>query len=444
MRIGIIGSGIAGLSSAWLFGSAGHEVVVYEKDSRGPIGQSFSFDENRRSCLVDVPSRLLNPLQWPTLMSLYNLAGVALESVDTTQSFSCLESKSYLNLSLANIFNINPTSLLNRKSRTIVSQILRFQKQGIEDLEKGLGDHIRFEDYLADNGYRPDFIYGFLYPVLSSTVCTCSYTALADYPTRIILETLSKIASDNSHEKNRLMRAKHGMRDVVRKLLCHEPVMVTGAEVTRVKRYCDRVEVETRPVTRSKSKSLQKQASSSFDHVVVATQANHAASLLTDLLQVEQDMLDCFKYEKVRIAVHTDARLMPADRKSWSTFNMITTEPMVAGSNSMCSIWINQLDAAFDAEKDVFQTINPITEPDPEAMIFCRNLQRPVVNQNSLSGWKLFENVCTQKDRRIWFAGSYACPGVPLLETGVKSAAKVAQSIGIDSGLLDQRPLQTV
>ena len=99
----------------------------------------------------------------------------------------------------------------------------------------------------------------------------------------------------------------------------------------------------------------------------------------------------------------------------------------------MCSIWINRLDREFDASQNIFQTINPVIEPEVETMLHACRLQRPVVNQNSFRGWRLLDQLHAQADRKIWFAGSYASYGVPLLESAVVSVLKVASAMGVET-----------
>ena len=65
----------------------------------------------------------------------------------------------------------------------------------------------------------------------------------------------------------------------------------------------------------------------------------------------------------------------------------------------------------------VFQTWNPIVEPDPCLVIGEAEFERPVVNADALKGLRQLSHLHQQPDRRIWFCGSYASHGIPLLES---------------------------
>ena len=86
MRIAIVGSGIAGLASAWLL-SRGHEVVLFEAEDRlGGHTHTHDIDLHGRRYAVDTGFIVHNPAHYPLLTALFDELGVA--SQPTTMSFS--------------------------------------------------------------------------------------------------------------------------------------------------------------------------------------------------------------------------------------------------------------------------------------------------------------------------------------------------------------------
>ena len=73
----------------------------------------------------------------------------------------------------------------------------------------------------------------------------------------------------------------------------------------------------------------------------------------------------------------------------------------------------------------IFQTIKPLQEPSSDSIVCSVNLQRPVVTTASNALWQSLEQI-NQRDSRIKFCGSYAVAGIPLLESAVISAQRVA------------------
>lgn len=414
MRIAVIGSGIAGLVSSRRLSDLGHQVTMFERQAAiGMDAHSLEIANQSGNFTIaraDVPSRMFNANQWPSLFELYKQVGVESVEVRPSQSFSEFGGATYLTLSRANRPKLLAGRLLDGKARRIVREALRLQKQGVRDIDNGMSPSKTTLEYLYDGNYTDEFIYEFLYPTLSSTVCTCSYTSLNHYPASTILSLLHNLTRDST-----LLRTRYGTRDAVQRLL-----------VDAVKL---RLNIELRSAIQSDNEvqlTLADDSRESFDHLVIATQANTALSLVPHLGPSECAVLSAFQYESIPVVVHTDRNFMPARERDWSTFNMlVSTERRAA----MCTIWLNQFHSDWTVSKPVFQTINAFAEPNPAQTIGRCLLQRPVVNHDSIASWESIARMNQQADRRIWFCGSYAGRGTPLLESGVVSANSVVESI---------------
>lgn len=412
MRIGIVGSGIAGLCAAYWLNKKGVQVTLFEKlPLLGMDAHRTQISANENGSLewADVPSRMFNDLQWPNLLSLYKELGISVRPVRPTQSFSERHRPSFLKLSVAH----RPWQFLKlavtAKSRRILSEAKRLQTIGTEAIRsEGLG-HVSFEAFLSDHQFSSEFVNEFLLPTLSSTVLTCSYSALRAYPAVLVLSTLKNLADSPS-----LLRTQNGTQDVVARLTSELSDIRLSTRVTACERIGGDVRVESEGV------------SEQFDHVVFATQANHVPSLLVDMTEQESTALRSVRYETVSVVVHSDPQLMPPDRRSWSTFNMIHASDR---ESAMCSVWLNEFHDEWNLEQAYFQTINPVATPREETIVSRAKLQRPVVDSLSQQNWERIAELNAQPDRRVWFTGSYAHPGVPLLETGVQASRLVVENL---------------
>ena len=414
MRIAVIGSGIAGLVCAHKLCRQSHDVVLFERQaSIGVDAHSLDLNEKGAAETVraDVPSRMFNSAQWPELTELYRDVGVETVEVAASQSFSYWEGETYL--SLENV--IRPSRLFgkifNQKSREILHEISRLQNEGARDLTRsqGIGSATTLE-YLTSNGYGDSFIYEFLFPALSSTVFTCSFRGVGNYPAITTLQILQNLTREAP-----LLRARFGTQDVARRLLRSNIDLRLSADVQRIQPQLDQVQVQMADGTVE-----------TFEHLVLATQANTALQLIPSLTAEESSVLNAFCYETIPVYVHTDQRFMPKERKKWSTFNMLVANERDA---AMCSVWLNRFHSEWRQMDPVFQTINAFAAPESALVLAQYELQRPVVNQNSLPAWAALEKLHQQPERRVWFCGSYAGRGTPLLESGVISATAVVNAI---------------
>ena len=416
MRIGIIGSGIAGLAAGWFLGRNGHQVTLIERlDRIGMSAHAIEVNIDGKSVRGDVPSRMFNVAQWPNLSKLYEVIDVEVEPVDSTQSFSNTDGNPYLQLELPYRFS-NPTVLFKKNVRAILADMRRLKIEGEADLRNDLKSSISLRDYLLDKKFSKEFINQFLYPILSSTVCTCSYQSLDQYPAEMILAAVKKISVNQ-----RLLKTKHGTGDVVDRLTKDIATKRLGISV-------ERIAFNNADGVNQVSVHFSGGDVANFDHVIISTQANSATKFLGSEFADELSVLAKIQYEDVPVVVHRDETLMPLNKKKWSTFNMISNDEA-----AMCTVYMNRFHPNWKIESPIFQTINPIEEPKKDSIIGQSFLQRPVVTADTNAILDELDRMQQASDRRVWFCGSFAFKGIPLLETGVQSAAEITDRIQVAS-----------
>ena len=161
-----------------------------------------------------------------------------------------------------------------------------------------------------------------------------------------------------------------------------------------------------------------------YDKVVVATHANDALSILDDPLEKEKEILSKFNYKENIAVVHTDERIMPKNKKVWSSWNS-HVKPNNPEINSL-TYWLNLLQN-LKCKENIFLTLNPISEISENKIIKKVNFTHPYLNS---------ENTALQKDlrliqgkKRTWFCGSYF--GYGFHEDGLKSSIDLINNFKI-------------
>jgi len=158
VRIGIVGTGIAGLTAAWLLGRR-HEIAVFEAEER--IGGhtatvDVSIDGERHA--VDTGFIVFNDRTYPNFIRLMQELDVA--SAPTQMSFSVSSDSDEIEYAGTSFDTLlaQRGNVLRPAFWRMVRDILRFNRSAAADLEQGRMDPtMRLGEYLARNGYSREF-----------------------------------------------------------------------------------------------------------------------------------------------------------------------------------------------------------------------------------------------------------------------------------------------
>lgn len=439
MKIAVVGAGLGGLAAAWLLGRPGsaHQVTLYERQAQPGFTAANLAVPGRGTAAnpvqVDVPLRVFYPGYYPTLTRLYQALAVPSEPVSYASSFhgplhgagapgraaGALYFR-YRNLrwGASSVAVLAPPDLLlGAPAWHIVGGVLRFQRQALPAWRRGDLAGQSIGAWVAAQGYPRDFTDGFLLPAIA-TVCTCSLAQAADFPAEVVVDYLARGLARQS-----VRRAVHGADDVQRRLLTGIADLRCGARIAAVRRL---------PGDGGVQLQMEDGSTDTVDQLVLATQAHQALRLLADASAGEAAALGGFGHAPVEVVTHSDAALMPARRRDWSPVNL-WVDPQAGAVES--SIWVNAVQPALRGAPDVFQTVGPL-RPVAEAAVLGRvHFARPVVDAASQRALALLQQLQAQPGRRVWFCGSYAQAGIPLLESAVRSAFAVAAQLGVDVGI---------
>lgn len=413
MRIAVIGSGIAGLTSAWSLG-ARHEVHVLEAH-RAPGMHAHAVALGAEAPqVVDVPLRVFYPAYYPTLLRLYAGAGIGSECVDASGSYARLGAPRayfrYHNLRLPgrSVPWVPPRTLATGAGRRILLDYAHFTRAARRWRSAARFPTASLGEHLREAGYSTEFVDGLLLPSFAA-IATCSHEQARAYPLEIVARYFT-----GGFLFACVKRARGGATAVARALLSRAAQVRFGVAVGAV-----------RPVGAG-AEVVVDGAVERFDRVVVATQANQAARLVAAALPAEAERLGRFRYEPVRVVMHRDPSLMPPDRRDWAPVNLLTD---AAADRPMATIWVNAVVPGLATQAPAFQTVHPLREPAPDTVISEARFERPLVDGASADAWLRLEAATAEADRRVWFCGSYASPGVPLLESAAASALRAAAAI---------------
>ena len=164
MKVAVVGSGITGLASAWLLGRR-HRVTLFEQNERlGGHAHTVTVGHGDRSIAVDTGFIVYNDRNYPNLVALFRALDVPTEASD--MSFSVSVDGGAREWSGQNPLTLfaQPTNLLRPSFHRMLRDVLRFNREGAEDLIDGRVDGLTMGDYLDRGGYSDLFRRDYLLP----------------------------------------------------------------------------------------------------------------------------------------------------------------------------------------------------------------------------------------------------------------------------------------
>ncbi|MEL6363122.1 MAG: FAD-dependent oxidoreductase [Pseudomonadota bacterium] len=410
-KIAVVGSGVAGLSAAWLL-SRHHQVTVFEKDARlGGHANTVDVpvDGPDRTVPVDAGFIVFNKPNYPNLTALFEHLDVALE--DTCMSFaaSMYDGKiEYAGRTLSSVF-ANRASLVSPSHWAMLRDITRFHKAARAALNGEISDSVSLGDFVRQEGYSQSFCDNFLEPMASAIWSTPSMRIL-DFPAGAFFRFFDNHGLLQVLNMPMWNTVTGGSREYVKRLA--EPLLDrarAGTGIATVRRVEAGVEVVT-----------QTGEAAIFDEVVLATHADQALSLLADPTLQEQSVLGAFSYQPNEAYVHFDADQMPKRRRAWSSWNYLggDGEPAV-------TYWMNQLQN-LTCKEDVFVTLNPVREIPAAKTVARFSYTHPVFD--IAAGKAQRELWSLQGVGGVWYCGAHFGQGFH--EDGIQAGLAVAEAIG--------------
>lgn len=415
LEIAVIGSGISGLSCAWLL-SQSHSVTVYEKAGRiGGHSHTVDVDLGGKRFAVDTGFIVYNETTYPNLTALFDTLEVPTAPTGMSFAVSLDEGAyEYSGSGLAGLL-AQPANLISPRFWSMVRDLLRFYREAPRDLTE-MGE-ISLGDYLDKHHYGRAFRDDHLYP-MAAAIWSTPAPDVGHHPAASFVRFCVNHGLLQLKDRPIWRTVKGGSREyVVRLTSTFRDRILTGRTIASIRRIGGAVEIVE---ANGGAAGVRR-----FDHVVLACHADTALQLLADPAVEERRILGMFRYSQNEAVLHTDTGLMPRRRAAWASWNYLAGNS--AGNKRRLSVtyWMNSLQPLGDAPP-LFVTLNPLRDPRPGLILSRDCYAHPVfdaaANRAQRELWSL------QGRQNTWYCGAYF--GAGFHEDGLQAGLAVAEDLG--------------
>jgi predicted NAD/FAD-binding protein len=415
LKLAIIGTGISGLTAAHLLQEK-HELTVFEAGDRiGGHTATMDVEYRGREYAIDTGFIVYNDWTYPNFIKLMNALGVTSQPTEMSFSVKCeLSGLEYGGNNLNTLF-AQRRNLLSPSYLKMISDIVRFNKEAIEDLEKNrISDDVSLGEYISSKGFGEKFASKYLIP-MGSAIWSASTDAILDFPLLFFVRFFKNhgLLSVNNRPQWRVIQGGSGQYLQPLTESFREHIRINTA-VKSVERFDDRVEL----VIGGGHKEV-------FDQVIFACHSDQALALLNNASMAEQEVLGAIPYQDNDVVLHTDDSLLPEKKLAWSSWNYwLRSERQ---EQAILTYDMNILQG-IDAPATFCVTLNASDAIAPDKILGRYSYSHPVFSMASVAASERWGEI--NAVNRSWFCGAYWGNGFH--EDGVNSGIRVATALGAD------------
>ncbi|MFF5305957.1 NAD(P)/FAD-dependent oxidoreductase [Streptomyces sp. NPDC013161] len=415
-RTAVIGSGVAGLTAAYILGRAGH-VTLYEADDR--LGghahtHELTSAHDGRVHRVDSGFIVHNRRTYPRLLRLFDELGVPTQESEMSMSVRCegcgLEYAGARGP--AGLF-AQPRNLLRPRYLRLLAEVPLFHRAARRLLARGGEEALTLGEFLDREGYSAYFRAHFVTPMVSA-VWSCDAETAQRYPAAYLFRFLEHHGMLSVSGSPVWRTVTGGSGTYVDRIAKHIGEIRTSTPVRSVRRHADRADITTEDGT-----------TESYDAVVIAVHPDQALRLLAEPTALERELLGAFPYSRNTTLLHTDTRMLPRAPGARASWNHLMPSCAADSGQVQVSYDMNRLQR-LDATETFVVTLGGEDRVDPGRVLARMVYEHPVYTPESVAAQQrlpeLAGDVCV-------FAGAYH--GWGFHEDGCRSGVEAAAALGV-------------
>ncbi|MEY4268138.1 MAG: hypothetical protein RIS90_2673 [Pseudomonadota bacterium] len=419
MKLAIVGSGISGLAVAYrlrgqaditlfeagdYFGGHTHTVDLTLVQAGSPVTHG-----------IDTGFLVFNERTYPELIRL--LAELNVTTARSDMSFSAQvmgptgqPALAWSGSSLNTVF-AQRRNLLRPRFLGMLADVLRFNRLA-SALAQGNRDAELMQplaDFLRQQGFSSAFRDWYLLPMLGC-IWSCPTDQMLQFPLATLIRFCHNHGLIQVSNRPQWWTVAGGARQYVDKI-------TAGIADKRLRCPVQLIQRDAQGVLITSGGQTER-----FDKLVLASHSDQSLALLAEPSDAERAVLGAIRYQPNRAVLHTDAAVLPRQRRAWAAWNYESAhQPDGAGQRVCLHYWINQLQP-LPFTQPVLVSLNPLRPIDPRQVHASFDYAHPVFDLAAIRAQS--EVAALQGQRHTYFCGAWT--GYGFHEDGLKSGLRVA------------------
>lgn len=414
-QIAIIGSGISGLTAAYLL-SKKHQVKVFEKsDSVGGHTATVDIEKAGEQLAIDTGFIVFNDKTYPNFLALLDEIGISKQA--TEMSFAvhnCQTGLEYNGHNLNTLF-AQRSNLFKPKFWLLIKEILRFNKlckTVFEQQDYRDGDTLGA--FLTEHKFSAFFAEHYILP-MGAAIWSSSLAQMEDFEFRFFVQFFHNHGLLNIADRPQWYVIPNGSRSYLTPL-CRpfQDNISLNADISGINRIQDAHDNNKVQI------NFHHADSETFDDVIIACHSDQALALLNDASGDEQAILSAMPYSENSVILHTDESLLPKSKTAWASWNYQLSSDRHKAASVTYNMNILQ---GIQSQHTFCVTLNQKQAIEPKSILREFTYHHPIFSSSSIKAQQQRHLICGHNHTH--FAGAYWHNGFH--EDGVRSAVEVAQ-----------------
>jgi predicted NAD/FAD-binding protein len=403
MKVAVIGSGVAGIVSAYNLGKKNHDVTLLEKNDYlgGHTNTVVISDGPDKGLPVDTGFIVYNEKNYPHFVNFLNELEV--EGSYSDMSFAYWNRMNDFKYAYTNLNGLfaNRKNIIDTDFWKFLFSVLEFFKVGKESLNSPVNETL--QEFIINKKLPLNMVQGFLLP-LGSAIWSVKFDEILEFPVQALLLFYDMHGLLSLHDRPRWKTVVGGSHEYIKafkkrfkgKILLNSPI-------EKIERTDSSIHINGEV----------------FDRVVIATHADEALKMLQDPTEEEKKLLGSWEYLLNHAIFHTDRSIMPLEKRAWASWNFHKESDKEHHSTTY---YMNKLQG-LKTSNDYFVTLETHIPIDKNKIIAEFDYHHPVYSNAAFESQSELNKINGKIN--TYYCGSYF--GYGFHEDAVKSAIRLVE-----------------